>query len=305
MNNFVNFLKKNKTVLALLIIVVIIGIGGVSYLFLETKISKIGKTILPQNQTNEFLSSYPQDTTFEDETTRESGTYFGKSDTNAQFGLKIIKNGSTSLQVEKGKFFDVWNKIIFTAKGLDGFVSNSNYYKQDEYYYGIVSIMIPSKDFDTFAEQISKLGKTENMRVSTKDVTGEYVDLSSRIKVLESQKNLLLSWLSKSNDVKDMIALRNELEKVESEIEQIKGRMNYITFHTDFSEITISITEEGKIPVEKPEILLRLVAAWKIALNALVSSLAGFIIFVGWVIPWVVILYIIYLIYKKRKGGTA
>lgn len=304
MNEFVNFLKKNKIVLALLIIVMIIGIGGVSYLFLETKITRTGKIIFPQNQINESLP-YSKDATFEDEATRESGTYLSENNAEAQFGIKIIKNGSTSLQVEKGEFFEVWNKIIFTAKGLNGFVSNSNYYKQDEHYYGTVSIMIPSKDFDTFAEQISKFGKTENMRVSTKDVTGEYVDLSSRIKVLESQKNLLLSWLSKSDDIKDMITLRNELEKVESEIEQIKGRMNYITFHTDFSEITISITEEGKIPVEKPEILLRLIAAWKIALNALVSSLAGFIIFVGWIIPWVIILYIIYLIYKKRKGGTA
>ena len=305
-NDFVSFLKKNKIIFALLIIVVIVGIGGISYLFLGNESLNIGKRALtPTSPEQADYTSKPYERkSYEGkpvQTTTQPAPYTVGSTGETQFGLKVIKNGSMTLRAEKGKFFEVWKKIIFTAKSLSGFTSSSNYYKQDDYYYGTISVMIPSKDFDVFTGELAKAGKIENMHVSTKNVTGEYVDLSSRIKVLESQRKLLLSWLDNAKDVKDMLSLRNELENVETKIEQTKGRMNYIAFHTDFSEITISISEEGKIKHRRSEVALRIVQGWQRALNGLVSSFIGLIIFIGWMIPWLIIIYIVYLIYKKRK----
>lgn len=306
MHNFVSFLKKNKIIFVLLIIVVIIGIGGISYHFLGNASLNVSKRALPTNL-SEHTNYSPKPSVGERYEAKpayrtvQPASYPKSGAGEAQFGLKVIKNGSMTLQIEKGKFFEAWNKIIFTAKSFSGFTSSSNYYKQDDRYYGTISVMIPSKDFDAFTNELAKVGKIENMRVSTKDVTGEYVDLSSRIKVLESQRELLLSWLDSAKNVKDMLSLRNELENVETKIEQIKGRMNYIAFHTDFSEITISVSEEVGIKHRRSEVALRIIQGWQRALNVLVSSFIGLIIFIGWMIPWIIIIYIIYLIYKKRK----
>ncbi len=306
MNDFVNFIKKNKIIFVLFIVIVLIGIGGISYHFLgdiDKANLDLGRRAFgpasPEQTNYTPKSSVEKD--YEDKSIQTKEPYSKDNVEGTQFGLKVIKNGSVSLRVEKGKFFKVWSQIIFTAKSFSGFTSNSNYYKQGEYYYGTISIMIPSKDFDAFTNELSKIGKIENMRVSTKDVTGEYVDLSSRIKVLESQRELLLSWLSSAKNVKDMLSLRNELENVEAKIEQIKGRINYIAFHTDFSEITISVSEGGKIKPHRSEVVLRIIRGWERALNGLVSSFIGLIIFIGWMIPWIIIMYIIYLVYKKRK----
>lgn len=220
----------------------------------------------------------------------------------SQYGLKILKNGSISLIVDKGKFFEVWNRISFEATSLSGYVSGSNYSRQDnDYYYGTISVIIPAKDFDNFTATLTKLGKVVSLNVLTKDVSGEYVDLSSRLKVLEEQRNLLLGWLTEAKTVQDMIALRNEIQSVETEIETTKGRMNYIEFHTEYSEVTIGLSEK-ETQFLKPGPFTPIVEGLKVLYNALIKSLFGLLFIVVILLPWGIVAYLVYREIRRRKA---
>jgi len=304
MNKFINFLKTNKLFLVLLIVVLCIGVVGGYFI-----LSNIGGFFyLPGNMPllTEFREKGEGFSGVVEEKVPEGidSTLTSVDENSYQeenFGLKIIKNGAVELVVEKGKFMDIWNKITFTVKSFSGFVSNSNFYKQNNRYFGNIVVLVPSKDFDNFIDKISDFGEVENISVNSKDLSGEYVDLSSRLKVLESQRDLLLSWLSDAKEIKDMLSIRSELDKIETEIEKIKGRMNYISFHTDFSQITISIREKSEKPGVVPPIIRRILDALNRALNGFVMSIFAIIIVLAWLTPWLILIYIIYLIYRRRK----
>lgn len=223
---------------------------------------------------------------------------------NSHSGLKLIKKGSTTIEVDFGKFYETLNKLYALVNQYNGNLINSNLYKEDKYNSGYFTFMIPSKDLDSFINKLNELGKIKNLTITTTDVSEEYFDISGRLKILESQRELLLSWLEKAKDIKDMLSIRSELQNVETEIEKIKGRMNYIDYHSEFSEITVILEEKREdIPFwKKSEILKILISGFTYALKTILNSIIFLIIFISFAFPWVLFGYLLYLLYKKLKN---
>lgn len=311
------FLKRNKVLLTVIIICISLLAGYFSYSFLlsESLFSKFAAIIMPKlgnpayyqdtrqsSQKNKatlnlLVSGTPNNYSIATETTGvpEEGISF------SQFGLKIVKNGNISMLANKGKFFETWQKIIASAQSISGTVASSNYYKQEDYYSGLITIVVPSDHFDIFNETISKLGTVISLNVSTQDVTGEYVDLSSKLKVLEEQRNLLLSWLKDAKNIDEMLKLRVEIQGIETEIETTKGRLNYIAFHTDFSEVTINLSEKEES--FKPQgLYLPVLNALKKLCEALIFSFFGLLIIIAFMLPWGLLGFGIYKFISRRKS---
>lgn len=222
---------------------------------------------------------------------------------NLQSGLKLIKKGSATIEVDFGKFYETLNKLIALVNQFNGNLINSNLYKEDKYNSGYLTFMIPSKDLDSFLNRLNELGKIKSLTITTTDVSEEYFDISGRLKILESQRELLLSWLEKAKDIKDMLSIRSELQNIETEIEKIKGRMNYIDYHSEFSEITLILEEKREeAPFwKKSEILNMIISGLTNALKTILNSIIFLIISISFILPWVLFGYIIYLFYKKTK----
>jgi hypothetical protein len=219
----------------------------------------------------------------------------------SKFGLKILKHGFVAMNVQKGDFFKSWNDIIAFTKSMNGKVTNSNYSKEGEYYSGTITVIIPSDQFDNFLKKLSDFGKIDSLNVSSEDRTGEYVDLNSRLKVLESQRDLLLSWLKDAKSVSDMLKIRNELSSVEQQIETIKGRINYISFHTDFSDLHITLSENPQHH-ENNETENLFKHYWNLIVEAFIYSIAGILIIVVFLLPWLLLGFGIYKLVVKFRS---
>lgn len=309
-----NYFKRHKKLILIFIICILLISGYFSYSFILNKnFFQKFSFFNPQNgrvatyvdntatSPEENYTSLPATSSEgEYETSQESYQTIQLSEPSNESGLKILKNGTMSIITDKGKFFETWQKVILTTKSLSGNVTNSNYYKQADYYSGFLTVLIPSDQFDNFSDSISKLGKVLSLNVSTKDVTGEYVDLSSKLNVLEEQKTLLLSWLKSAKTIDEMLKLRNEVENIQTEIETIKGRMNYISFHTDFSEISINISETEEIYYTNG-FFTPLLEWVKKLFNTLLFSLFGLLIIFAFILPWAVIGFSVYKFVSRRK----
>src|SRR5690606_18783760 len=79
------------------------------------------------------------------------------------------------------------------------------------------------------------------------DVTEEYVDLQSRLRSKQAVEERLLSFMKEAEKTDDLLKISNDLARVQEQIEQIKGRMNYLENHVAFSTITINIQEKAVI----------------------------------------------------------
>ncbi len=304
MKKFLN--KKSLLIISSIIILIVIGYFALKFIpFLGSKIGLKTSSYFPTQ--SERLDNSTMNFEIRGDIVSENKEGYITTNLNDS-GLKLIKKGSVEINIEKGKFYESLNRIMLLVNQFNGNIINSQIYKEEEKNSGYITLMIPSKDFDIFITKLNDYGSIKNITTSTTDVSQEYYDISGRLKILESQRELLLSWLKDAKEIKDMLSIRSELEKIEVDIESIKGRINYIDYHTNYSEISIYLNEEiEKIPWwKKSEFLNRLINGLLYALNSIVNSVLALIIFVAFILPWAILGYLIYqLIIKFLKKKQA
>ncbi|MBN1178188.1 MAG: DUF4349 domain-containing protein [Anaerolineae bacterium] len=129
---------------------------------------------------------------------------------------------------------------------LDGYVVTLNTYQYDQGVRGSITIRVPAEDFDTAIEQISALASTVVRRsVSGQDVTSEYVDLESHLRHLRAVEEQLLEFLEDAEDTEATLSVYSQLSSVQSEIEQVRGQMQYLENQAALSTIVVSLTPDA------------------------------------------------------------
>jgi ABC-type multidrug transport system fused ATPase/permease subunit len=137
---------------------------------------------------------------------------------------------------------------------------------------------------------------------SSQDVTEEFVDLDARMKVYEATEQQLLKFLEKTQSVDESLKVYRELTNVRSQIESLKGRMNYLQKSADMSGITVQLKGEEK---EKPIVEESGWNPGKVVRDALRSLVTGLqnllnlLIYVGlFILPILLIVGIVFLIVR-------
>lgn len=211
--------------------------------------------------------------------------------------VKIIKTASLTLKVKKGKFNQVYDQVLFLATTNGGYLAGSNSYSTtDHLVAGTLTLRLPADNFERVLSKLKKLGKLQNIDVSSQDVSQEFVDLESRLRSWRAQESLLLALMEKATTIQDSIAIQNQLAQVQQEIEQIVGRLNFLKDQTSFSSIQVTITETGIVP--RPLDKWGFKEAVNQAAHAFVNTINGAIIILGYVTPLLLLAGLGMLIYR-------
>ena len=136
---------------------------------------------------------------------------------------------------------------------LGGFVVSSQLSGEVENRFGWMSIRIPAEQLETAMVDIRALAvRVAQETMNAQDVTEEYVDLESRLRVLEETEKHYLRLLGKAETVEDILKVRQAAIDVQVQAEQIKGRMAYLETTAAKSLVTIDIrpATSGKSLVE-------------------------------------------------------
>lgn len=92
------------------------------------------------------------------------------------------------------------------------------------------------------------------------------------------------------------------------EIEQMEGRLRYLTNRTDFTTITISAREEENyVPPAAPTFTNQVVRAWNTSLAALQNCGEQIVVGIVYVFPWLAALSVVALpalLYFRKHSGT-
>jgi len=136
------------------------------------------------------------------------------------------------------------DRVADLAENLDGYVVSSKRWKEDERLVGIITIRVPAEDFGDTMESLRRLAvDVTHEDTSAKDVTEEYVDLSAKLKNLEATEEQYLRLMEKAERVEDILNVQRELSKTRGEIEQTKGRMQYLERTSATSLIRVQLNQ--------------------------------------------------------------
>ena len=183
------------------------------------------------------------------EISNQSGENIVVQDTNR----KIIKNADVRLQVKDTNV--AVNRSTQIVSDLGGYIVSSRIWYQDYYnhnlMYGTLTLGIPVDEFEHALTRLRELSiKVLDETASGEDVTDQYVDLQSQLTNLEATRARIQDFLKDAKTVDEALRINQELANIEAQIEQIKGRMNYISDRSAFSTITINF--EPELPELEP-----------------------------------------------------
>ena len=104
------------------------------------------------------------------------------------------------------------------------------------------TLRIPVKNAEAALEALEKLGTVNSREISAQDVTDTAFDLDMRIANLEKLHGRLVELVAKTGNIKDILAVEQELSRVTGELEKLKAerqnlqrRVDFVTFHVYFS----------------------------------------------------------------------
>lgn len=188
--------------------------------------------------TGAYDESYSADTANNTESAVSAGIH----------GEKLVKNGYVSLSV------DDYSKAEEDIKNYinqnNGYVQNSSSYSDYDPELnvsrgksGSMTVCVESDKFSSAMEYIKTIGAVTDENEYTDDITSEYVDTESRLKVKEQEKERLTELMDRAESMEDIINIESRLSQVISDIESAKAQINNYDSLTSFSRININITE--------------------------------------------------------------
>lgn len=166
---------------------------------------------------------------------------------------KIIKNGEMRLLVKDTDVaIDRATQVITDLGGY--IVSSRTWY--DDYYgnnvkYATITIGIPVDQFERALQRFRDLSiRVLDENATGEDVTDQYVDLQSQLQNLEATQARIQEFLKDAKTVDEALKINQQLSDIQGQIEEIKGRMNYLSNRAAFSTITVNF--EPELPILTP-----------------------------------------------------
>lgn len=171
-------------------------------------------------------------------------------DTNSTEDRMVIYTANLTIRVVS--FKETLKLVKQQLTSANGYIVESNSYStgDGESLEGMITVRIPQGTFDSFLQSVEKEStKVVDRSITGQDVTEEFVDLESRLKSKQVVEKRLLDFMEKAEKTEDLLKISTDLATVQGEIEQIKGRMNYLNNKIDMATVTIHVIEDKvKVP---------------------------------------------------------
>jgi Domain of unknown function (DUF4349) len=203
-------------------------------------------------------------------------------------GNRVVRTASVDLQVDQGDLNKTINDatdIVLKANGL--YVGSSTSVPEGEPASGQVTFRVPVDAFEPVLRQLKELGTYRGEESSTEDVTNQYVDLNGQLAAWRAQERVYLRLLDRAKSVTDVIAVQNQLQQVQSNIERLQGQLDHLEDQSSFSTIVLQLSEPGAGGPAQPT--GRLARAWATAVNGLGVMAAAVLVAIVWLTPVVVL----------------
>lgn len=186
----------------------------------------------------------------------------------------IIRTANMSLVVTDTE--EAMATISRMAEENGGWVVNSSVFQYNENAKtGNITIRVPSSGFNSAMEALRSMAvEVRQESTSGQDVTEEFVDISARLGNLEVTADRVRAFLDVAETVEEALDVNRELSRLESEIEAMKGRLQYLSQSASFSTITVDLTPDIlSQPIESPG--WRPARVFRNAIDSLVDALQG------------------------------
>ncbi|MDD4136643.1 MAG: DUF4349 domain-containing protein [Methanoregula sp.] len=211
--------------------------------------------------------------------------------------MKIIRTGSVTLEVEDVTGTVASLQELATAQG--GYFSSSAVQESGSRHTGTVVLRIPQARFGITLDGVKSAGTVKSVSTQGEDVTGEYIDLAAQKKSYQVQLAQYYVLMKRAVKVADIIAIQQQIDRVQTELNRLEGRLMYLDSRIELSTITITLMEPEPVHAEPGH---NFVSAINRGIDGLFGLIDAIIITAITCLPFIVLAGLGLCIYRWRKG---
>ena len=148
-------------------------------------------------------------------------------------------------------------------------------------------VRVPQAELTATIAELKRMGRgTGSERITSDDVTDEYVDLVARAASQKQLEEQYLEILKRAVTVKDAMEVQKELADVRTEIERMQGRQQLLDKESAFSTLTVHLsTAVPQIAVSASDFGSTARRAWSDSVSFSMDLITGGIRLLGFLIP--------------------
>ncbi|HSA38875.1 MAG TPA: DUF4349 domain-containing protein [Methanoregula sp.] len=162
--------------------------------------------------------------------------------TRSGIDTKIIRTGSITIEVKDVTGSVDALKNLVTAKG--GYLSSSSVSEgYNKRLSGTVVLRIPQAEFDNTLAGVKAIGIVKSVSTRGEDVTEEYFDIQAQKTSYQNQLAQYNEIMKKAVKVSDVIEIQQQVDRVQTELNRLEGRLKYLDSRIDMSTITVTLQE--------------------------------------------------------------
>lgn len=172
-------------------------------------------------------------------------------------------------------------------------IQNGSRYSGRQYRSATLVIRIPAGQLDSFVQQVGDASNIVSTTENSDDVTLEYVDTESRLKVLRTEEERLLQFLSEAESISEMLEIEKRLTTIQTEIESLTAQLKTYDNLVDYGTVTLNITEvEVYTVVEEvePTMWEEITEGFNASIDNLLAIGRGLLVFLLSASPYLILL---------------
>lgn len=164
---------------------------------------------------------------------------------------KLIRTVNISLSIPSSDALQENVSGLVAAVTANGGYVSSNNSEYGDYASASLTAMLPKDKADAFIEAVKGSGmRMKNISDSSSDVTMEYVDVESRLRVKQETRDKYETYLKDSTSIEDTMRIEEQLLAVTEDIESYQSRLNMLNSQIDYTTVTIYISCETSVEKE-------------------------------------------------------
>lgn len=216
---------------------------------------------------------------------------------------KLIRTGE--IQLEVAAFPAAAEKATRIAAEHGGYVADSKQTRTDSgVQRGSLVLRVPSERFADALAALRPLGTVRSENVSAQDVTKAYADLETRLRVKRETLDRLRDILRRqTGKLQDVLEVEREIARVTEEIEQAEGERRYYDQQIALSTIHVELAEPTPLMTGGAFDLIG--EALRESVRVLAGSLAAMVFLAAAGLPWLLLLYVAFRLYRWRRPKRA
>ena len=153
----------------------------------------------------------------------------------------IIATGTLKLRLSRARLRGDVTRLEALAASVGGYVSAADIVETGSRPGGTIVVKVPAGSFSSFITKAEKIARVRSLTTSDTDATGEVVDLGAQLTALVDERSQLEVLLGRAGKISELLSVENEIENVQSQIQQIQGEQRTIATQVDYSALTVDL----------------------------------------------------------------